>query len=202
MRAVVEGHSVILMHPCPRLESDPMVLLATEERGRFLDSPLLGGVDDESRMAVFRRLVSGRAPAGTALLSQGEPNEHHWFILEGSVAIERKQADGHLDRMATMSGPAIFGTTTFFRSTAPHASIRASSDLMFWTLDREGHEALRRDNPRAAEALALAVVRVLSERFDILDVRLAELMAENGDDHPRTTELANFRSRLFEEPSL
>jgi CRP/FNR family transcriptional regulator, cyclic AMP receptor protein len=178
-----------------------MVLLATEE-ARFLDSPLLAGIDDKSRRAIFKRLVPGRAPAGTALLRQGEPNDRLWFVVEGSVKIERERADGHVDVLASMTGPAIFGTTTFVRSTPPSASIRASTNLTLWTLDQEGHEALRREDPRAAEALALAIVRVLSERFDVLDVRLSELMAEQDDDHPRATELATFRARLFEEPAL
>jgi CRP/FNR family transcriptional regulator, cyclic AMP receptor protein len=173
-------------------ESSRMATMAME-KGRFLGSPLLAGVDESSRRAVFRRLVEGRAPSGTALLSQGKPNDRLWFVFDGSVTLERKQADGHIDILATLDGPAIYGTTTFFRS---------ASDLTLWTLDREGHEALRREDPRAAEALALAVVKVLSERFDLLDSRISQLMAEHGDDHPRSTELAAFRARLFEEPAL
>ena len=179
-----------------------MALLMTDDSGRFLASPLLAGADDEAREAVFRRLVAGRAPAGTALLSQGKPNDRLWFVIDGSVAIERKHPDGHVDVLAALSGPAIYGTTTFFRSTAPSANVRATSDLTLWTLDRDGHEALRRDDPRAAEDFALAILRVISERFDLLDSRLSELMAEHDDDHQRANEWANFRARLFEEPAL
>lgn len=174
----------------------------TDELGRFLASPLLAGVDEAARVAVFRRLEAGGASTGTALLSQGKPNDRLYFVVDGSIAIERTHPDGHVDVMAAMSGPAIFGTTTFFRSTPPSASIVASTDLTLWTLDREGHDALRRDDPRAAEALASAILRVLAERFDLLDVRLAELMVEHDDDHPRANEWANFRARLFEDPAL
>jgi CRP-like cAMP-binding protein len=179
-----------------------MVSRSTDELGKFLASPLLAGVDDDARVAVFRRLVPGRARAGTALLSEGKPNEKLLFVIEGSVAIERKQPDGHVNVMATMSGPAIFGTTTFFHPIPSSASIRASTDLTLWTLDREGHEALRREDPRSAEALASALLRVLAERFDVLAARLAGLMAEHDDDHPRSNEWANFRARLFEDPAL
>ena len=179
-----------------------MMRLVTEQSGRFLDSHLLAGVDDTARRAVFARLVETHVPAGTPLLTQGKSNEQLWFVLEGSVAIERKQRDGHLDVLATMSGPAIFGTTTFFRSAIPSATIRASSDLTLWTLDRPTYEALRLEDPKSAEALALAILRVISERFDLLDDRLTELMNENADDHRRANEWANFRSRLFEEPAL
>ena len=37
------------------------------------------------------------------------------------------------------------------------------------TLHHPAHDRLRRENPRAAEELALAVVRTLSEPFDLLD---------------------------------
>ncbi len=176
--------------------------IETEGAERFLAEPLLAGADDRDRLAVFRALVEGSAPAGTPLLVQGQPNDRLWFVLEGSVAVERKQPGGRVDLLATLSGPAMFGTTTFFRSTAPSATIRAASGLTLGTLDRRAHDRLRREDPRAAEALALEVVRVLSERFDLLDGRLAEMMAEHDDDHPRATEWANFRARLFEEPSL
>jgi CRP/FNR family transcriptional regulator, cyclic AMP receptor protein len=179
-----------------------MIMLSTDDSERFLASPLLAGVDVASRAAVFRRLVEGRAPTGTALLAQGKPNDKLWFVLQGSVAIERKHADGRLDRMATMSTPAIFGTTTFFRSSAPSASIRATSDLTLWSLDRETYEQLRRDDPRTAEALTMAILRVLAERFDLLDGKITELMAEHDLDHPRANEWANFRTRLLEEPAL
>ncbi len=179
-----------------------MATTLTDEAEQFLASPLLSGADDRSRRAVFRRLIEGRAPARTPLLTQGRPNDRLWFILGGSVVIERKQPDGRVDTLATLTGPAILGTTTFFRSSAPSATIRASTDLTLWTLDRAAHEQLSLEDPRAAEGLALEVVRVLSERFDLLDVRLGELMAGHDDDHPRSNEWADFRSRLFAEPAL
>lgn len=179
-----------------------MKVLSTDESERFLASPLLAGIAEEARAAVFRRLVEGRVSAGTPLLSQGKPNDKLWFVLQGSVAIERKQTDGQLDRMTTISAPAIFGTTTFFRSTVPNASVRAISDLVLWTLDREAYEQLRDEDPRTAEALGRAIIRVLAERFDLLDGKISELMADHGDDRRRANEWANFRSRLFEEPAL
>ncbi len=179
-----------------------MVLLTTDKAAQFLASPLLSGMEDDARLEVFERLAETSIDAGTPLLFQGRPNDRLWFVLEGSVAIERKQADGSTDLLASMTAPAIFGTTTFFRSTTPTASIRATSKLTLWTLDRQGHEALRLNQPRAAESLALTILRVLSERFDTLDQRITELMAEHGEDHPRANEWANFRSRLFEDPAL
>jgi len=178
-----------------------MTTIATDPSKQFLASPLLTGADEEARRAIFHFLVENAAQAGTPLLIQGKPNDKLWFVLGGSTAIERKQPDGRVDVLASFTGPAIYGTTTFFRSSAPSVTIRAASDLTVWTLDHRSHGQLRRENPRAAEALSLEVVRVLSERFDQLDARLAEIMAGHDDDHPRANEWASFRSRLFEETS-
>ena len=169
---------------------------------RFIESPLLSGVEEASRLAIFRALIPVTAATGFALLEQGKANDRLWFVLGGEVAIERTGPDGKADVLATLSGPAIYGTTTFFRGTALSATIRASNDLTVGTLDRRTHERLRRDDPRAAEELALSVVRVLSERFDMLDARLSSLMADHDADHPRATEWSSFRARLFEEPTL
>ncbi len=170
-----------------------------EGSGAFLESPLLQGVEEELRRVIASRLESGAARPGTALLEQGRPNDRLWFVGDGSLAIERLREGGPLDVLATLAGPAIFGTTTFFRSTVPSATIRATTALPYWTLDREAHEELRKDDPRAAEALALAIVRVLSDRFDLLDLKISGLMAEHAHDHPKASELATFRARLFED---
>jgi CRP-like cAMP-binding protein len=179
-----------------------MVKTAKDETDRFLAVPLLLGADEGARLAVFRALVERSAPAGTALLVQGKPNDRLWFVREGSVIVEREHPDGRVDVLARLNGPAMYGTTTFFRSSSPSATIRATSELAVGTLDHRAHAQLRREDPRAAEILSLEIVRVLSERFDLLDGRLAEMMAEHDDDHPRANEWANFRARLFEEPSI
>jgi CRP/FNR family transcriptional regulator, cyclic AMP receptor protein len=179
-----------------------MATSATDESEQFLATPLLSGADDGARLVIFHSLVETSAPAGTPLLTQGKPNDKLWFVPGGSIAIERRQPDGRIDVLANLSGPAIFGTTTFFRTSAPSSNIRATSNLRVWTLDHRSYNQLRREHPRAAEALALEVVRVLSEHFDQLDARLAEMMAEHEDDHPRANEWASFRTRLFEETSI
>src|SRR4051812_10855205 len=92
------------------LGDGPMTMTSTEEAGQFLASPLLAGADDGARLAVFRAMDEAEAREGTALVVQGQPNERLWFVIGGTVAIEREQPDGRVDVLATLSGPAIFGT--------------------------------------------------------------------------------------------
>ncbi len=178
-----------------------MALHAAAER--FLSGPLLAEVDADARLALFRALKEGHARAGARLIEEGRPNDRLWFLVEGTAAVVRR-VEGADQAIARIEAPSIFGATTFFRPTPPTASIRATSDVSLLTLDHAAHDRLRRDEPRAAEALALATVRALAERFDLLDGRFTEFLLSHPDDHgqPRDNEWSTFRARLFEEPNI
>jgi len=177
-------------------------VISTDAAERFLGAPFLAGVDPALRRALLELLTEERASARTVLLAQGQPNDHLSFLIEGSITIERVFPEGKKETVATLSAPAVFGTTSFFRPTAPSVSVMATTDVWSLTLHHPAHERLRLENPRAAEALALAAVRVLAERFDLLDKRVSEYLAGHGDDQPKATEWSSFRARLFEEPHI
>jgi CRP-like cAMP-binding protein len=150
---------------------------------------------------LLEALVEERAPAGAVLLAQGQPNDHLSFLIGGSATVERARPRGLPEVIATLHAPSVFGTTTFFTPRAPTFSVRAATDVWLLTLHHPAHARLRRDHPRAAEALAVAAVRVLSDRFNELDELLSQHMREHTDDAPRVNEWAGFRARLFEEPA-
>ena len=170
--------------------------------------PFLDGMNDESRATLASYLTENRVSAGQTLLAQGQPNDRLWFLVTGTVQIERTISGGKPEVLASLPAPSVFGTTTFFRPTTPaSATLRAESELHLWTLDRASQERIRREDPRTAEALATAIIIILSERFDLLDRRLTGLMAEHAANpsavrRPAASELAAFRTRLFEEPGL
>ena len=179
-----------------------MVDTRGEAAERWLSAPQLADVASEVRHDLLEALVEQRAVPGTVLLTQGEPNDHLSFLIGGSVSIERRRPDGRVEALATLSAPSVFGTTSFFSPRPPTFTVRAASDVWLLTIGHAAHERLRRENPHAAEALALAAVRVLGERFEHLDRVFSEHIAQNPEDHPRVTEWAGFRARLFEEPEL
>lgn len=169
---------------------------------RFLSAPWLDESEPEIRRAVLHELAEERYPAGTAILTQGEPNNRLVFLVEGAVQVFWTYRDGREVLVTTLEAPACFGVPSFFRATPPTVTVRASTPVWLLTLDHPGHERLRRDCPRAAEALALAAVRVLADRFDTLDHRICESMEQHPDDHARPSEWASFRARLFERTNL
>ncbi len=92
--------------------------------------------------------------------------------------------------ITTITAPSVFGTTSFFRPEPPSVAVRATSDVWVLSLYHPAHEALRRENPRAAEALAVAILRALSERFDLMDRLLSEYFTRHRDETSRTSEWA------------
>lgn len=177
-------------------------MVKAEAAERFLATPVLIDVDPESRRAILEILVESQAAAGAVLLEQGQPNDHLSFLIDGTATIERAHPGGRTEFLARITAPSVFGTISFFRPDPPTVTVRATSEVSVLTLDHPAHERLRRDNPRAAEALALAAVRTLAERFDLLDKRVSDSLAQHAADHPKVTEWSGFRARLFEESNM
>ncbi len=174
-------------------------MIDIEAAERFMNAPWLAEADRDVKRAVLNSLSEVRAAKGAILLAQGQPNDHLTFLIDGSAVIERTFDNGRRDIITTLAAPAVFGTTSFFQPKPPTATVRATSDVWMLSLDHSAHESLRAANPRASEALALAVVRALSERFDLIDKLLAQITTHHSDEPPRLSEWAGFRSRLFEE---
>ncbi|MDR3638891.1 MAG: cyclic nucleotide-binding domain-containing protein [Isosphaeraceae bacterium] len=169
---------------------------------RFMTAPQFAGTDPASLRALLNTLVEDRAPAGAVLLEQNQPNDHLSILIGGTATIERTFPDRPKEVLATLNAPALFGTTSFFRPSPPTVTVRAISEAWLLTLYHPAHDKLRAENPRAAEALLLAVVRVLAERFDLVDKRVSDYLFAHADDHPKVNEWSGFRARLFEEPAI
>lgn len=177
-------------------------MIDAEAANRFMEAPWLAEVDREPKLALLAALAEERAGAGTILLAQGQPNDHLSFLIDGSVDLERTFGNGRKELITTLTAPAVFGTTSFFQPKPPTVTARAKTDVWMLTLHHPAHDALRRNSPRAAEALALAVVRTLSERFDLIDKLFTDYTASHPDAPANTaSEWSRFRARLFEDQS-
>lgn len=177
-----------------------MVSSAAAER--FLAAPWLADVDSAARQELLGVLTEHRAPEGAVLLEQGQPNDHISFLIEGAATVTRTRPDGRSETLTTLTAPSLFGLTSFFRTTPPNFRVRATRAVWYLSLDQEAHAILRRIDPRATEQLALMAVRILADRFDMLDKKISEDLDEHPDNHPKINEWSSFRARLFEESNI
>jgi CRP-like cAMP-binding protein len=178
-------------------------MINEEAAERFMKAPWLAEVEREPKLALLNALAEEKASAGTVLLKQGQPNDHLTFLIDGKVELERTFGNGRKEIVTTLTAPAVFGTTSFFQPKPPTVTARAKTDVWMLTLHHPAHDVLRRDHPRAAEALALAVVRTLSERFDLIDKLFTDYITQHPDvPGNNASEWSRFRARLFEEHKI
>lgn len=177
-------------------------MVSPEASDRFLAAPFLSDLDSTARAAVLNVLTEHRDRAGTVLLEQGKPNDRIFFLLEGSVGIERAQPGRKTEWVLNLPAPNAFGEVSFFQRKAQIVSVRCATDIHYLTLDRHAHELLRRADPRTSEELAYAALRVLAEHFDLIDQRVAEILSRQPDPQPVQTEWTRFRARMFGESKL
>jgi CRP-like cAMP-binding protein len=170
-----------------------------DDDGGFPASSCLGGLSETARRALRAVLRTETAGAGSILLREGQPNDRLGFLAEGALRLTRSYP-GHPDEeVVRLQAPATFGETSFFRGRPSLVTARAETAVRYFALDREVYEAMRRDDPIAAEALARAMLCLLAERFDLLDRRVSDFLAEGGNGARKASEWTAFRSRLFRE---
>jgi CRP-like cAMP-binding protein len=161
-------------------------------------------LSDSAREAIRAVLREETAEAGAVLLTEGASNDRLGFLAEGSLRLTRSYP-GHPDEeVVRLDAPATFGETSFFRGKASLVTARAQTASRFFALDRDAYDGLRRSDPVAAEELARAMLCLLAERFDLLDRRVSEFLAENGNGEKarKASEWSAFRTRLFREGGL
>ncbi len=178
-------------------------MVSTEAAERFWKAPFLMDLDADSRQALLGVLTEKRFAAGKILLKQDQMNDRIAFLIEGKVTIERTYPDGHVEALLDLTAPTAFGETSYFQRKPQIVSVRTTTDVWILILDRQDHERLRREDPRASEQLAMAAIRVLAEHFDLIDQRVSEILYPQPDEQqPKANEWARFRARLFGESKL
>jgi len=177
-------------------------MVSTHAADRFLKAPFLADLDASSRQALLHVLREHHASAGTILLQQDQPNDRIYFLIEGSVAILRSSTDGRTEHILDLHAPTAFGETSYFQRKPQLVTVRTITDVWYLTLERTAHHQLRESDPRASEQLATAAIRVLAGHFEIIDQRVAEMIASQPNQANQTTEWDRFRARLFGKARL
>jgi CRP-like cAMP-binding protein len=177
-------------------------MVSNDAAGRFLAAPFLADLDASAREALLQVLVEARVDAGQVLLKQGDLNDRIHFLIEGSIAISRASSGGRPEHLLDLHAPTAFGETSYFQRNAQLVSVTAVTDLHLLVLERDAHEVLRRVDPHTSEQLATAAIRVLAGHFELIDQRIADILARQPDPQSEATEWDRFRARLFGESTL
>lgn len=134
---------------------------------------------------------------GDDILTEGNEYQGLWLILRGQCSVVKK-CDEQESVLATLEQGNVFGEMSFFEH-APHsATVRAVRDVKALCLTRAEFEKLRLTCPSVTEKIAIAVVKLLSDRLRRMDGWTCELVA-SGDQSQHHKEWHEFRARLYSD---
>ena len=115
-------------------------------------------------------------PAGQVILDEGEGTEDFYYIFSGLASVDKKMAGGGLQRhLANMEQGDFFGEGALLSDKERAATVTASSDCVLLKLSEAKFKRLVQDDPDAAVALLLGIVKVLNARLQVTTEQLAEL---------------------------
>ena len=144
----------------PRLASlDRRVGAPERELALLLGVPFLAPVPRPQLEQLARALERAQFPAGAAIVRAGEPGERFYILESGEVDVER---DGWAE--STLHPGDHFGEIALLRSVPRTATVRARTDTVAYTLDREPFVAAvtgYTESGRVAESVVAARLRTL-----------------------------------------
>ena len=104
---------------------------------------------------------------GVVLYRQGDPSDTVDLVAAGGLSIEIQEGGAKrcIHRIATH---AMVGEMGFFRRSSRSASVSSEGPAVLYTMTRANFERLQRERPELAGAFTELVVRVLSDRLEVL----------------------------------
>jgi len=135
---------------------------------------MFGGLTDEELEAVRQYLVESFYPKGSYLLTQGEPNNKVFFILDGEVSIEKHgpAAKRKYEQLAVFSHGDCFGEMELIDIQPCAASARALQDTTVVTLTNGDLYKLSKTHLKTYTMIILNLAREISRRLRATDEKL------------------------------
>ena len=111
------------------------------------------------------RMVCYRAPAGAAIIREGEEGDFMVIVLDGLCEIVRRDAGGQPRRLALAGPGKTLGEMSMIDGEPRFASCIALKETLFAMIDRDGLSRIMADDPRFGIKILLELVLLLSQRL-------------------------------------
>jgi len=112
------------------MASDPLADVALERL------PLLESLPAEVRAQVRRRFVRATQSFGAVIVREGEPADALYVLTSGRARVVKRGDDGEEVPLNVLRAGDVFGEMALLERTTRTATVRASSDVEVWRLDR------------------------------------------------------------------
>lgn len=153
---------------------------------------------DLTTLEISRIVEAGRIeawPAGSVIMEEGSNGPRLVILLEGTVSVHKRNEALRGQFIAELGPGAVLGEMSLLRDAPRSATVRATTALRLFAMDRRNFEEMARDGDPAALKLGVAIARVLAKRVEQLNQRLVDLLSHEAvvpmkdQDSPSDTRL-------------
>jgi CRP-like cAMP-binding protein len=134
------------------------------EAPAFKNYSFFGGLLPEEIDAIRPLMGSASFEAGAVIMSEGEPNDQIYFILEGEVAIEKSGVT-----LARLREGDTFGEMEFLDVMPAVATVRALARSTVATISNRALYEISKKNMKAFAMVVMNLARDLSRRLRRMD---------------------------------
>ena len=127
--------------------------------------PLLQALPPEVHIEIKRRFVHAAHPFGAVIVREGEPADALYVLASGRARVVKRGDNGDEVPLDVLRAGDVFGEMALLERTVRTATVRASSEVQVWRLDRPAFEDLLVTWPDIKKHLELQAARRRLQNF-------------------------------------
>jgi CRP-like cAMP-binding protein len=125
--------------------------------------------------------------AWEVLCDEGDAGDEMWFLLRGTIEVQRKDLTGKLRELGTIEAPALIGHMALVDRSPRSATCVAQTDLELVVLDSSVYERLLGEGTISGSALRRLLLSSLSDQLVQANAQMRQLVDELAEDTPKPT---------------
>lgn len=130
------------------------------------------GIQRETLSALVRQLTPMEFRRGHTIVTEGEPGDRMYVILEGKVKVGRQTSDGRQNLLAVLGPTEVFGELSVFDFGTRTSTVTAITNVRAVSIERVALNAWMGEHPGLGEQL----LRVLARRLRDTHSSVADLI--------------------------
>lgn len=147
----------------------------------LLEAPMFGDLDEAELSEIVHILQVQRVRHGHHVFREGDVGDAWYVIYEGTVEVV-KDDDVDITRITELGPRSCFGEMAILEGSTRSASVRAITDCTLFRFPRTDFDGLLKSDNLSAYKLIHQMALVLANRQRVTTARLAEMLAQRGED--------------------
>lgn len=121
---------------------------------------------------------------GDAIITEGDAGDVMYFLLDGSIRIQRRDPRGNMRELATMKAPSLVGHMSLVDRSPRSASCIAIGRTVCASIDRRKYESVLSETSPRGMALRRLLLASLTKQLADANARIRELI-DGGANVPK-----------------